>query len=347
MTHATDPNAGAPVDPALNGASKSLWMWALAFVVLVVVMVGLILFDRAFGAEDPQMSVTAAAVLGVVEGVTEYLPVSSTGHLILAQEAMGIGPPDGATDEEREQAKIAADAYAICIQGGAILAVLGLYFRRVRQMLLGLIGRSAAGLRLALHIIVGLIPAVVLGLALEKHIKGYLFSGGPLGLWPIIFAWFVGGVLILAVSYHRKRTGHTPREGLTMEQMTWRMALAIGFIQCIAMWPGVSRSLMTIVGGVLVGLSLPAAVEFSFLLGVATLGGATLKDAIEYGPVMLETYGVAPLIVGFIAATISAAIAVEWMVAYLNKRGLEVFGYYRIAIAIGVAVAVLGGWLVV
>jgi undecaprenyl-diphosphatase len=108
----------------------------------------------------------------------------------------------------------------------------------------------------------------------------------------------------------------------------------IGMAQCIAMWPGVSRSLVTIVGGVMVGLSLPAAVEFSFLLGVVTLGAATSYDAIKHGQVMLQTFDNLSLIVGLIVALVSAALSVKWMVAYLNRHGLELFGYYRVALAL-------------
>ena len=112
------------------------------------------------------------------------------------------------------------------------------------------------------------------------------------------------------------------------------MALVVGFAQCIAMWPGVSRSLVTIVGGLMVGLSLPAAVEYSFLLGVVTLGAATAYDALKQGQIMLQTFEVLPIAVGLLFAFISAVVSVKWMVAYLNRHGLAVFGYYRIAIAL-------------
>jgi undecaprenyl-diphosphatase len=266
-----------------------------------------------------------ALVLGLVEGLTEYLPVSSTGHLLLAQRLMGIG------------SSTASDAFAISIQGGAILAVLGLYRARVAQMMMGLIGRDQTGRHLLLNLIAAFIPAAVLGLLLEKPIKKYLFGGDEWGLWPVVAAWFVGGLAILAVSFARRRRGVTPSTGLDLDQLTIRMALIVGFVQCIAMWPGVSRSLITIVSGVLVGLSLPAAVELSFLLGVITLTAATLYDALKHGPEMLATYGAAPLLIGFISAWISAVLAVKWMVGYLKSHGMEIFGWYRVALAIAVA----------
>ena len=265
-----------------------------------------------------------ALILGLVEGITEYLPVSSTGHLLLTQRLLGI------------PSSTASDAFAISIQGGAILAVLGLYRARVAGMVKGLLGRDESGKKLALNLIAAFIPAAVLGLLLEKVIKRYLFAGDEWGLWPVVAAWFVGGVAILAVSWWRKQKGESPRAGLSLDQLTLRMAIIVGMAQCIAMWPGVSRSLITIVGGVLVGLSLPAAVELSFLLGVITLTAATAKDAWDNGAEMLAAYGLAPLAIGFFAAWISAVLAVRWMVGYLNRHGMEIFGWYRVLLAIAV-----------
>jgi undecaprenyl-diphosphatase len=271
------------------------------------------------------MDLIQAFILGLVEGLTEYLPVSSTGHLLLAQRLMGIASSD------------AADAFAICIQAGAILAVLGLYHRRVGDMALGMLGRSAGGRKLAWNILAAFIPAAGLGFVLEKTIKKYLF-GNEWGLWPVVAAWFVGGVAILAVSFFRRGRRSRENPGLSLDDLTVRMAVIVGVAQCLAMWPGVSRSLITIVGGLLVGLSLPAAVEFSFLLGVLTLSAATAYDALRHGREMLEAFGPAPLAVGFVAAWISAMLAVKWMVGYLNKHGMDIFGWYRIGLAIVVAI---------
>lgn len=274
-----------------------------------------------------------ALILGIVEGVTEYLPVSSTGHLLVAQRLLGI--PD--SDE--------ANAFAICIQAGAIAAVAGLYFRRLLSIGSGLLGKDPAGLRLGANIAVAFVPAMIIGLALDKLVKKYLFAGREWGLWPIIGAWFAGGVAILAVSWHLKRRRAAGGPRLELAGLAWRGALVIGLCQCVAVWPGTSRSLVTIVGGVLAGLRLSAAVEFSFLLGVLTLCAATAKDALEFGPRMLEAYGPAALLTGFASAWLSAVLAVKWMVGYLNRHGMEIFGYYRIAIAIAAAVMVLNGWL--
>lgn len=275
------------------------------------------------------MDLLQALILGLVEGLTEYLPVSSTGHLLLAQRLMGIASSD------------AADAFAICIQAGAILAVLGLYRQRVGQMALGMLGRDPGGRHLALNILAAFIPAAVLGFILEKTIKKFLFGGNEWGLWPVVAAWFVGGAAILAVSFFKKR--HADRKGLTLDALTVRMAVIVGVAQCLAMWPGVSRSLITIVGGLLVGLSLPAAVEFSFLLGALTLTAATAYDALKHGREMLDAFGPVPLAIGFLAAWVSAVLAVKWMVGYLNKHGMDIFGWYRVALAIVVAVWLLKG----
>jgi undecaprenyl-diphosphatase len=258
-------------------------------------------------------------VLGLVEGITEYLPVSSTGHLLVTQRLMGIGLADD---------KAAADAFAISIQGGAIAAVIGLYYKQVWQMFLGLLGKSPSGLQMFLKLVVAFSPAAIAALTLEKWIKQHLF-----GIQPTIAAWFVGGILILLVGWWKKKNPRA-ENSKSLADMTWRMALVIGLLQCVAMWPGTSRSLMTIVGGILVGLRPKEAVEFSFLLGVMTLGAATAKDTLEYGSLMIATFGVFNLIVGFLASTISAAFAVKWLVAYLQKHGMEIFGWYRIAIAI-------------
>jgi undecaprenyl-diphosphatase len=304
------------------------------FLLIAIVLVG----GSSWAGDQPsdsqpgnRMSLAQAAILGVVEGVTEYLPVSSTGHLLLAQRIMGIGT---ASESDKE----AADAYAICIQGGAIIAVLGLYFSRVRQMLLGLIGQNPAGLRLLVAVAAGFLPAAVIGLALNTTIKAYLF--GP---WPVVAAWLAGGVAILVVS--AQRTGPNKTFGVSLEQLSWKMALIIGFAQCIAMWPGVSRSLVTIVGGVLVGLSLPAAVEFSFLLGVVTLGAATCYDALKHGEIMLRTFPLEALLVGLLFAFMSAVLSIKWLVSYLNRHGLAIFGYYRVAIGLFTTLLLTLGWI--
>jgi len=258
------------------------------------------------------MDLLQALILGLVEGITEYLPVSSTGHLLIAQRLLGIEASD------------AANGYIIAIQAGAIVAVLGTYRQRVSVMLEGVVGRSASGLQLTICIIAAFLPAAVLGLLFDDYIEENWF-----GVVPVIAAWVVGGVVILALS----RWVKAHREGLDLTQLGWRAALLIGVIQCIAMWPGTSRSLVTILGGLAVGLSMAAAVEFAFLLGVVTLSAATAYAVVKSGGGMLTEYGWAAMLTGFVAAWISAALAVKWMVAWLNTHGLTLFAWWRFAAA--------------
>jgi len=281
-----------------------------------------------------------AIILGLVEGLTEYLPVSSTGHLLVTQRLLGIG--NGGCDD-----RLLADGYAICIQVGAIVAVLSVYWPRLIQMLRGLAGRDTNGKRLAVNMVVAFVPAGVMGLLVNDAIEHYLF-----GMWPVVFAWFIGGVAILLVAFARGRRASDEKTGRGIDAMTWQMALLIGLAQCIAIWPGTSRSLVTIVAALLVGLHIVAAVEFSFLLGVITLTAATVKKAfldqttfagreMMLGQAMIEHYGALPVTLGLITAFVAAVIAVKWMVAYLKSHGLQLFGWYRIAIALLVATLLL------
>jgi undecaprenyl-diphosphatase len=261
-----------------------------------------------------------ALILGIVEGVTEYLPVSSTGHLLLAERALGI---------ERSEA---ADAYAICIQAGAILAVLGLYRARVMQMLAGLRGQDTAGRQLLLNLVVAFIPAAAIGFLLNDAIDAVLF-----GLRPVVVAWVAGAIAIIAL---RRRVGTR-----SVEQIDLRTAALIGLCQCLALWPGTSRSLATILGAVVLGVALPSAVEFSFLLGLLTLGAATTYSGLKHGGAMFEAFGVAPLVVGFLAAGVSAAVSVKWLVGWLQSHGMEVFAVWRLGLALVVGGLILAGVL--
>lgn len=265
-----------------------------------------------------------AVVLGLVEGVTEYLPISSTGHLIIASALMGLDSPP--------EQKAAVDAFNIVIQGGAILAVLGLYRQRVLQMILGVLGRNPVGLKLAINIMVAFLPAAVLGVLLDDWIDAHLFYAGP-----VLGALLLGGVFMIGIDRWKIRPQRENSElvtGRDITEMTWIDALVIGLLQCVAMWPGTSRSMMTISGGVLIGLKPRQAAEFSFLLGLPTLGGACVyklaKDITGDGPHMFDVIGPSPMIVGIVVATLSAAVAVKWLVGFLTRHGLTVFGIYRI-----------------
>ncbi|MHB0959708.1 MAG: undecaprenyl-diphosphate phosphatase [Pirellulaceae bacterium] len=293
-------------------------------VISLLIVLFLLILDRGtterleVSAGSRQFNLLDALTLGVVEGVTEYLPVSSTGHLLLTQHVLGL--------TTTEQAKHAADAYAVIIQIGAILAVLSLYRRRAEQMARGLVGRDPVGFRLGVMLVVAFLPAALVGLTFEKVIKAHLF--GP---WPIVIGWLVGGIAILLLP---RRIGRAGDARLTrIEELDWRHALLIGAFQILAMWPGVSRSLTTIVGGLFAGLSLAAAVEFSFLLGLITLGAATAYELLQEGPQVISAYGIALPVAGVASSFLAAWVSVKWLVSYLQRHGLALFGYYRIILA--------------
>ena len=265
------------------------------------------------------MNAFQALLLGIVEGITEYLPVSSTGHLILVQRVLGI------------EATESANSFAICIQSGAIVAVLGFYSSRFRQMLDGLAGRNKKGRQLCFYLLISLIPSILVGVTLNDLIKHYLFD-----LWTITLAWFVGGLFILAIPHIRSRSP-SAEKNYSLNQLTWKMALLIGLVQCLAMWPGLSRSMVTISCGVIFGLHLMAAVEYSFLLGMLTLTGATVYEMASSGFAIANDYSWLYLTVGFFSATFSAWITINWLIRYLNQHSLAIFGYYRIVLAMVVA----------
>ncbi|MHA7811815.1 MAG: undecaprenyl-diphosphate phosphatase [Phycisphaerales bacterium] len=284
--------------------------------------------------DSGSMNILQAVVLGLVEGITEYLPVSSTGHLIIAADLLGLG--------ESAAQKEAVDTFNIVVQGGAILAVLGLYFPRVLQMCKGLLGKDRDGLKLAINIIVAFLPAAILGVLFNDIIEEKLFNTPS-----VITALALGGIFMIVIDrmkFRKVDSDDDPENDLV--ELSTAKALFIGLMQCIAMVPGTSRSMMTIVGGVMAGLRPKQAAEFSFLLGLPTLGGAcvyslakNLKESSDAGvPNMFELLGWTPIAAGVIVATISAALAVRWLVAFLNKHGLAPFGYYRLVLA-----AVFGG----
>ncbi|MFO0976063.1 MAG: undecaprenyl-diphosphate phosphatase [Planctomycetaceae bacterium] len=266
----------------------------------------------------PKLTVFQAIILGLVEGATEYLPVSSTGHLLIAEHLLGM---DG---DERQKA--AAESLAICIQSGAILAVLLLYASRIRQVVMGMLGKDPDGLRLLINLMVAFFPAAVIGLLFNKWIKQHFFS-----LTSVCLALLTGGLIILAQSLRRKPAD--PQAGRELTAMTPIEALIVGLFQCVAFWPGFSRSLSTILGCQLAGLRMMAAVEFSFLLGLVTLSAATSYEGLKHGAEMISSYGVATPAIALVTAFAAAIVSVRFMVTSLSRFGLTPFGYYRILLA--------------
>jgi len=292
-----------------------------------------------------------AIILGLVEGITEYLPVSSTGHLIIVSALLGLDDPANPSQ------KTAIDAFNIVVQGGAILAVVGLYRARVVQMIRGLLGKDPAGFRLLVNLLVAFLPAAVVGLALHGWIEKHLF--GPRAVVPALI---VGGVyMILIEQWRRGRFGRGPTpglgaRGLGVDDMTISKSLFVGVLQCFALWPGTSRSVMTITGGIITGLRPAAAAEFSFLLGLPTLGAATayslyknLTHAHDPGAAaqgnFFEVLGATSVVIGLITAALSAAVAIRWLVGFLNRSGLSPFGWYRILLGFCLIGLMAGGVL--
>ena len=276
-------------------------------------------------ASQHVLSFGEAFLFGLVEGFTEFLPVSSTGHLLVLARVLDVGQHGHAVD--------AVKSYEIAIQAGAILAVLGLYRHRFATMVEGLAGRSEDGRRILIGVVIAFLPAAVVGVALESKIKDILF-----GVGPVLGAWVVGGVLILVLT---KLGVLAPREGRLLEQLTPRDALVIGLAQVLSLWPGTSRSLVTIVAALLLGYSMAAAVEFSFLLGFLTLGAATGYQILKDGQSMIDAFGWFTPLVGLVAAFLGAAVSIKWMVGYLERHDLSIFGWYRLGIAAVVGVALI------
>jgi undecaprenyl-diphosphatase len=268
-----------------------------------------------------------AVVLGVVEGVTEFLPISSTGHLLITARILDL-PSSGKAGD-------AVKSYEIAIQFGAILAVLALYRRRVGVMVEGLVGRSAEGRRLLIAVAIAFVPAAIVGVIGDKVIKDVLF-----GTWPVIIAWIVGVVAVIAMS----RTGRlSTAGGRELSMLTNRDAAVIGGAQVLALWPGTSRSLVTIVAALLIGASMSAAVEFSFLLGLVTLSAATAYEMLSNGKLMIDTFGIAVPLLGLVVAFVAAWVSIKWMIGYLTSHDLAIFGWYRIGIAALVLVLLATG----
>lgn len=305
---------------------------------------------RADEAENPPRTITYgdALILGLVEGITEYLPISSTGHLILTNALLGLDTQDPLLQEDGSPVwlvepstgstgvpytlKDAADAYVIVIQAGAIAAVILLYWRRLLDMAAGVFGKNPDGLRLTRNLAISFAPAVVFGLLLDDWIEARLF-----GIVPVLVALVAGAILMLWVERYRRMrhpvSHYDPDAGPDLHNLSLGQALMIGLLQCVAMWPGTSRSMMTLVGGFLAGLSPRRAAEYSFLLGLITLTAAAGYTALKDGERMLLVLDPGPLLAGCVVACIAAALAVKWLVHYLTRHGLALFAWYRLVLA--------------
>jgi len=267
------------------------------------------------------MLLIKAAVMGVVEGLTEFLPISSTGHLILAGSLLGF---------HDERAKV----FEIAIQTGAIFAVIIVFWRRIWQTILGLPSQAKAQ-RFALNVVVGCVPAVVLGLLLGKAIKAHLFTPTVVAL-----AFIVGAFVILWA----ERRAPSATRVVSLDELTPQDALKVGLAQCFGLVPGTSRSGSTIIGGMLFGLSRQVATDFSFFLGIPILIGAGGYSL--YKARALLSLADLPLFgVGLLFAFLSAWVCIRWLLRYVASHSFVPFAWYRIAFGLLILLTAQMGWV--
>jgi undecaprenyl-diphosphatase len=265
-----------------------------------------------------------AALMGIVEGLTEFLPISSTGHLILAGALLGF-------DDEK------AKVFDIAIQTGAIFAVILVYWQKIRSTLVALPTEKQAQ-QFALNVLIAFIPAVVLGLLFGKAIKAHLFT-------PVVVAttFIIGGFIILWAERLQKNASASVRIH-SVDDMSPMDALKVGLVQCLAMIPGTSRSGATIIGGMLLGLSRKASTDFSFFLAIPTLIGAGVYSLYKERA-LLSMADVPLFAVGLIFSFISAWLCVRWLLRYISTHDFVPFAYYRIAFGVVVLITAWTGWV--
>ena len=261
---------------------------------------------------------TKALTLGIVEGLTEFLPISSTGHLILVGDLLDFNDDKG-------------KVFAIVIQLGAILAVCWEYRAKIGEVIVG-IGSSVEANRFVMNLFIAFLPAAILGLLFIKTIKQYLFHPVPVAL-----ALVIGGVLILWAE-RRKHVVDIER----VEEMDWKHALKVGLIQCLALIPGTSRSGATIIGGLFFGLSRKAATEFSFFLAIPIMFAATFYDIYKHHDI-LHFDDIGMFVVGFVASFISALLAVRGLLRFISNHDFTVFAWYRIVFGLIVLATAYSG----
>lgn len=261
----------------------------------------------------------AAIVLGLVEGLTEFIPVSSTGHLLLTQHLLGL------TDDRWS-------SFIVLIQLGAILAVVALYFQRLWGVLIRLPTDPTAR-HFALSVLIAFLPSLIAGAFLYDFIKAYLFES----LTIICVSLIIGGFALLAL----ERWAPKPHTGDAMT-LSWRQSLLVGLFQCLSLIPGVSRSGATISGGLVLGLEKPAAAEFSFFLAIPTMVGAFAYDLIKDGGAIDLEFGWL-IAIGFVTSFVSGLIVIRWMLEVVARHGFAPFAWWRIVVGtIGLALILAG-----
>lgn len=265
-----------------------------------------------------------AIVIAIVEGVTEFIPVSSTGHMILAGNLIGFPETDF------------TKMFNVVIQLGAIMAIVVLYWEKLWNLVKSFFKKEKKGINFVVALIVGIIPAGIFGILLENTIDTYLFK--PL---PVIIGLFVGAVLLLFVEDKDRRKAKVHQ----VENITIPQAIKVGLFQCLSLWPGMSRSSSTIMGGWIAGLDSKVASEYSFFLAIPIMAGASLLKIVKFqGDVGFGTLGSTEIVafaLGFIVAFIVALICVKGFVSFIQKKPMKIFAYYRIAISVIFAILII------
>jgi undecaprenyl-diphosphatase len=280
--------------------------------------------------------IVKALILGCVEGLTEFLPISSTGHLILVGDLLNFNDEKG-------------KAFEVIIQFGAILAVCWEYRQKLLDTIAGVTSKSIAQ-RFVINVIVATIPAITLALLFGKHIKAVLFA--PI---PVASAFIVGAFIIFWAEARQKKidrhNNHSiliARDIQSVDDLRWKDALKIGLAQCAALIPGTSRSGATIIGGMLLGVPRQIATEFSFFLAIPVIAGATLYELIKLRHVLGETswgsFGPV-LVVGFVISFVSAFMCIRWLIRYVASHDFRSFAWYRIIFGVLVLLTSATGWV--
>ena len=288
-------------------------------------------------AEEVRNQFTAqrAVVTGLVEGITEYLPVSSTGHMIISDAVMGVDKSSTQVESnvvDRKGRRLSlekiADDYIVIIQLGAILAVLFIFYQRMSSVVIGIFKGNRSSIFLALAVLIAFLPAAIVGLLVKDYI--------PFNVTIVALALIIGGFVIFLAE---DKLPKIPSDNSGELNVSLQQALWIGLCQCVALIPGTSRSLATILGGRWAGLSSAVATEFSFLVGFVILSAASVYKMYSLGPALFKVYPIGNASLGLLVAAVAAFISVKWMIGFIMRRGLKPFAWYRIAAGLAILAA--------
>ncbi|GFP75156.1 undecaprenyl-diphosphate phosphatase [Clostridium fungisolvens] len=254
-----------------------------------------------------------AIIIGIVEGITEFIPVSSTGHMIIVGDLIGFRGTEF------------TNMFEIVIQLGAILAIVVLYWNKIWTMIKSFFKFEKKGIKFWLVIIVGTIPALVLGVLFNDMIDKYLFSSKTVAI-----GFIVGGIFLIVAENSFRKKAKRARSVKDIDEISYGQAIQVGLFQCLAMWPGMSRSASTIIGGWISGLNTAVAAEFSFFLAIPIMMGASTLKLVKFNYSTLNSSEVVALVAGFVVAFIVALIVVDGFIAFLKKKPMRVFAVYRL-----------------